>query len=194
MNHLRPSCRTVRRTSTSSRRGQRGAPPRRLTARKLRISSSVKRSPWPSTARNVPHPRHSGHRAVNCTGAVLTTLLSSMPSCASFQRGHVALLVAQYSSSIDPISSSVQESPALCIVASVDALILETAGTAPSGQTNSAELWHNILQNRATAVGRKSWSGRRDSNSRPLEPHSSALPDCATSRPLLIGMVSDLPR
>ena len=26
------------------------------------------------------------------------------------------------------------------------------------------------------------WSGRRDSNSGPLEPHSSALPDCATPR------------
>ena len=29
------------------------------------------------------------------------------------------------------------------------------------------------------------WSGRRDSNPRPLEPHSSALPGCATSRPLI---------
>jgi hypothetical protein len=28
-----------------------------------------------------------------------------------------------------------------------------------------------------------SWSGRRDSNSRPLAPHASALPGCATSRP-----------
>ena len=27
------------------------------------------------------------------------------------------------------------------------------------------------------------WSGRRDSNPRPLEPHSSTLPGCATSRP-----------
>src|SRR5687768_7725472 len=27
------------------------------------------------------------------------------------------------------------------------------------------------------------WSGREDSNLRPLEPHSSALPDCATPRP-----------
>ena len=27
------------------------------------------------------------------------------------------------------------------------------------------------------------WSGRPDSNRRPLEPHSSALPDCATPRP-----------
>src|ERR1700733_11417356 len=26
------------------------------------------------------------------------------------------------------------------------------------------------------------WSGRRDSNPRPLEPHSSALPSCATAR------------
>jgi len=26
------------------------------------------------------------------------------------------------------------------------------------------------------------WSGRRDSNSRPLAPHASALPGCATSR------------
>ena len=29
---------------------------------------------------------------------------------------------------------------------------------------------------------RESWSGRRDSNSRPPEPHSGALPGCATSR------------
>ena len=29
------------------------------------------------------------------------------------------------------------------------------------------------------------WSGRRDLNSRPLAPHASALPDCATSRPKL---------
>ena len=28
----------------------------------------------------------------------------------------------------------------------------------------------------------KKWSGRRDSNSRPLAPHASALPDCATAR------------
>ena len=27
-----------------------------------------------------------------------------------------------------------------------------------------------------------SWSGRLDLNQRPLEPHSSALPDCATPR------------
>ena len=27
------------------------------------------------------------------------------------------------------------------------------------------------------------WSGRRDSNSRPLAPHASALPGCATPRP-----------
>ena len=27
------------------------------------------------------------------------------------------------------------------------------------------------------------WSGRRDSNSRPLQPHCSALPGCATPRP-----------
>ena len=29
----------------------------------------------------------------------------------------------------------------------------------------------------------RNWSGRSDSNARPLEPHSSALPDCATPRP-----------
>jgi hypothetical protein len=29
---------------------------------------------------------------------------------------------------------------------------------------------------------REHWSGRRDSNPRPLEPHSSALPSCATAR------------
>jgi hypothetical protein len=28
----------------------------------------------------------------------------------------------------------------------------------------------------------KFWSGRRDSNPRPLDPQSSALPNCATSR------------
>src|SRR5438132_9010682 len=28
----------------------------------------------------------------------------------------------------------------------------------------------------------KKWSGRRDLNPRPLEPHSSALPSCATAR------------
>ena len=34
------------------------------------------------------------------------------------------------------------------------------------------------------AQGRRgeSWSGRLDSNQRPLEPHSSALPNCATPR------------
>ena len=30
--------------------------------------------------------------------------------------------------------------------------------------------------------GEVNWSGRRDSNSRPLAPHASALPGCATSR------------
>ena len=29
---------------------------------------------------------------------------------------------------------------------------------------------------------RKDWSGREDSNLRPLAPHASALPGCATSR------------
>src|SRR5262249_58780591 len=29
-----------------------------------------------------------------------------------------------------------------------------------------------------------SWSGRRDSNPGPPEPHSGTLPDCATSRPV----------
>ncbi len=29
------------------------------------------------------------------------------------------------------------------------------------------------------------WSGREDLNLRPLEPHSSALPDCATPRQIL---------
>lgn len=29
------------------------------------------------------------------------------------------------------------------------------------------------------------WSGRRDSNAGPLEPHSSALPGCATPRQVL---------
>src|SRR5262245_22185026 len=30
----------------------------------------------------------------------------------------------------------------------------------------------------------RKWSGRLDSNQRPPEPHSGALPDCATPRPL----------
>ena len=31
--------------------------------------------------------------------------------------------------------------------------------------------------------GEKNWSGRRDLNPRPFEPHSNALPNCATARP-----------
>ncbi len=31
---------------------------------------------------------------------------------------------------------------------------------------------------------KKDWSGREDSNLRPLAPHASALPGCATSRPV----------
>ncbi len=45
------------------------------------------------------------------------------------------------------------------------------------------------------------WSGRRDLNSRPLHPQRSALPDCATARPiclypgfLLVKFVSCLSR
>ncbi len=43
----------------------------------------------------------------------------------------------------------------------------------------------NILGTTNTASGlfAKNWSGREDSNLRPPEPHSGALPDCATSRP-----------
>jgi hypothetical protein len=35
---------------------------------------------------------------------------------------------------------------------------------------------------RTTPLAKKNWSGREDLNFRPLEPHSSALPDCATPR------------
>ena len=34
----------------------------------------------------------------------------------------------------------------------------------------------------APGAGFRSWSGRQDSNLRPLAPHASALPGCATSR------------
>src|SRR6202789_2597705 len=34
-----------------------------------------------------------------------------------------------------------------------------------------------------TSASRKYWSGRQDSNLRPLAPHASALPGCATPRP-----------
>ena len=33
-----------------------------------------------------------------------------------------------------------------------------------------------------TSVGNGAWSGRQDLNLRPLAPHASALPDCATAR------------
>ena len=37
-------------------------------------------------------------------------------------------------------------------------------------------------KNRASITGYSAWSEWRDSNSRPLEPHSSTLPSCATPR------------
>ena len=38
------------------------------------------------------------------------------------------------------------------------------------------------------------WSGREDSNLRPPEPHSGALPDCATPRPIRAGQLRRAPR
>jgi hypothetical protein len=35
----------------------------------------------------------------------------------------------------------------------------------------------------------ESWSGREDSNLRPLAPHASALPGCATPRPIGLRMI-----
>jgi hypothetical protein len=45
----------------------------------------------------------------------------------------------------------------------------------------------NTIKKEATKIYRNLlillWSGREDLNLRPPEPHSGALPDCATSRP-----------
>ena len=41
---------------------------------------------------------------------------------------------------------------------------------------------HEIKESRTTYYKTTRWSGWRDSNPRPLDPQSSALPDCATAR------------
>src|ERR1700730_4085243 len=43
----------------------------------------------------------------------------------------------------------------------------------------SQDVWQRLTFKTLT----ETWSGRRDSNPRPLDPHSSALPSCATARP-----------
>jgi hypothetical protein len=59
-----------------------------------------------------------------------------------------------------------------------------------STRCRSLRTGHCFLERRAGSQGgfcgdrtkSQPWSGRRDSNPRPLEPHSSALPSCATAR------------
>ena len=56
---------------------------------------------------------------------------------------------------------------------------VEDAGVAPTrifGSPSIAEDGGVLL------FPAKQWSGRRDLNSRPLDPQSSALPNCATAR------------
>jgi hypothetical protein len=49
-----------------------------------------------------------------------------------------------------------------------------------------AGFWHKKRISGKTENPYIYWSGREDLNLRPPEPHSGALPDCATSRPNLI--------
>ena len=44
-----------------------------------------------------------------------------------------------------------------------------------------------VSQKKPQIIAVKKWSGRRGSNSGPLAPHASALPDCATARKLSIA-------
>src|SRR5207249_3286450 len=53
--------------------------------------------------------------------------------------------------------------------------------TAPKESHRPASICQILA--RPSSKPRAFWSGREDSNLRPLEPHSSALPDCATPRP-----------
>ena len=51
---------------------------------------------------------------------------------------------------------------------------------------------HRVTQEK-TMANKINWSGREDSNFRPLAPHASALPGCATPRPkhYYTGYVAD---
>ena len=55
-----------------------------------------------------------------------------------------------------------------------------------TGETGMNTASWPLPKRRSAGLGgpalRKSWSGRQDSNLRPLDPQSSALPDCATPR------------
>ncbi len=59
-----------------------------------------------------------------------------------------------------------------------------------------AAVWKELLAGRLSpikggrSIDRPPKSGRRDLNPRPLQPHCSALPDCATSRTSRSGIVS----
>jgi hypothetical protein len=55
-----------------------------------------------------------------------------------------------------------------------------------NGSRDAREPW-----SQACCTPAVDWSGRRDSNSRPPEPHSGALPGCATSRPAPCGATDD---
>ena len=54
-------------------------------------------------------------------------------------------------------------------------------GSRPSAQAKCTADKIQMLQFKIISE-EQIWSGRRDSNPRPLEPHSSALPSCATAR------------
>jgi hypothetical protein len=58
------------------------------------------------------------------------------------------------------------------------ALVLQAVGK--SGHQRDGQDGTNVLR---IHMGKSNWSEREDSNLRPLAPHASALPDCATLRP-----------
>ena len=61
-------------------------------------------------------------------------------------------------------------------------LLYRLTGDTGRAEEAAAEAFWRLHQ--AKLGGRKKWSGCRDSNSGPLDPQSSALPGCATSRPV----------
>ena len=52
----------------------------------------------------------------------------------------------------------------------------------PCNQTSPRSFTHDSTANPMMGIGGRFWSGRHDSNVRPLPPHGSALPNCATPR------------
>ena len=60
-----------------------------------------------------------------------------------------------------------------------------TPAPRPTIRSNGVSRWASSVHSSSerSALPQEEWSGREDLNFRPLQPHCSALPDCATPRP-----------